>query len=852
MITMKKILFLWVVALLTLTQAYAADGESPVINNDTFWKTTSGSYIFSQGGGIFRFPDAEGVEHYYWYGVKYQEAVDYCPKALAGSKSNITNFLAVTCYKSDDLVNWTFVNDVLTPASAGWAYWVGRLGVAYIEEAKKYALLVQYNDNVLVATCDTPTGNFERHQQIDMTDIIGTPNTGDQTVFTDPDTGKSYLCYSYGKGRGRIYLSEIGVCENGKIGLKDCHQIYKGSGREGDCMFKYKDKYYVCASDLYGWNASNVYYLESSNIYGPYTPTNSMQVMPGSGDDYGHVTQTGFFYTVKGTKEETVIYCGDRWAGFAGNGNGFNQWCPLSFVDGKPYFNSLTQWHLNAETGEWQVGKDNNYVKNFSFDADRVSIPSGNKPVQDFLRGWTTEVKKGNKVAVNDANSPVLNGKNSSTDRAIVMGNYCLNIADKVDFTRNVYQHISSTAHVPLNDGIYTMTAYAKTGSRFKELYMYATSGGETVKTDINLADGQWHLYTLGNVAVKGGHVQVGFYADGEADMWCLVDDVTLVMDTPTEEDKNLPIEMNSYPSSDNVSYMDGTMTFYFNQKIQYAGGATLNGKDFERITNTTTAGSALSVSYEALNIHTDYTLTFPKGSVSSTDGTKTLEKDITFHFTTCDYGLLENINEKHKGRAAPLPINFQPFDVVGLLERENGTTQESSNEHPHWVQVSGEKTAEKAVFTKTSDKIMTFFQTASPKMRLQADYSGDGYVEFKIQETRNADVMPSWRTIRVLRAEDFPFDEVLPLNSETRFIKLTAPALTGQVTVKEFRVADENGEGLDDMSLSVEGITNHHATRTEYFKLSGERLTAPTQGICLMRHICDDGSVKTEKVVLK
>ena len=29
-------------------------------------------------------------------GAKYQEAVDYCPKALAGSKSNVTNFLAVT------------------------------------------------------------------------------------------------------------------------------------------------------------------------------------------------------------------------------------------------------------------------------------------------------------------------------------------------------------------------------------------------------------------------------------------------------------------------------------------------------------------------------------------------------------------------------------------------------------------------------------------------------------------------------------------------------------------------------------------------------------------------------------
>lgn len=37
-------------------------------------------------------------------------------------------------------------------------------------------------------------------------------------------------------------------------------------------MFKYKGKYYVYASDLYGWNSSNVYFLESNSIYGPYTP----------------------------------------------------------------------------------------------------------------------------------------------------------------------------------------------------------------------------------------------------------------------------------------------------------------------------------------------------------------------------------------------------------------------------------------------------------------------------------------------------------------------------------------------------------------------------------------------------
>ena len=523
---MKQVITL-ILGLLAVTTATQA--KNFVITNDTFWKTTTGSYIYSQGGGIFRFPDSQGVEHYYWYGAKYQEAVDYCPKALAGSKSNVTNFLGVTCYVSDDLVNWTYVRDVLTPSSAGWAYWVGRMGVAYIAEAKKYALLTQFNDHVLVATCATPTGNYARHNEIDMTSMIGTPNTGDMTVFTDPDTGKSYLCYSYGKGRSKIYLSEIGVCSDGKIGLKDCHQIYKGSGREGDCMFKYKNKYYVCASDLYGWNASNVYYLESSSIYGPYTPTNSMQKMPGADADYGHVTQTGFFYTVRGSKQETVIYCGDRWAGFAGNGKGYNQWCPISFVDGKPYFNALSQWHLDAETGEWWVGDDNNYVRNHFFNADRVSIPSSNKPSQADLKGWKTTVIKGNKVAIGGTDSPVLNASNSKEDRQVVTGNYCLNIQDKVDFTRKVSQTVKSTPVVELKDGRYTLKCYVKSGSQFNELYMYAKVGNETRRADMPYSDSKWHEVIIEDLQVSGGQVELGFYADGKANAWCHIDEVSLV-----------------------------------------------------------------------------------------------------------------------------------------------------------------------------------------------------------------------------------------------------------------------------------------------------------------------------------
>lgn len=524
-----------------------AFAQENTITNDTFWKTTDGNYIFSQGGGIFRFQDAEGVEHYYWYGVKYQEAVNYCPKALAGSKSNLTNFVSVTCYKSDDLVNWSFVKDVMTTATFSghdFAWWIGRLGVAYVESKKQYALFVQYNDKVGVFTCSTPTGDFVYHQQIDMTSMTGKSNTGDQTVFTDDD-GQSYLCYSYGSGRSKIYLSKIGVCSDGKIGLLDCNQIYKGSGREGDCMFKYNGKYYVCASDLYGWNASNVYYLSSNSIYGPYTPTNNMQKMSGADSDYGHVTQTGFFYTLKGSKEETVLYCGDRWAGFAGNGNGFNQWCPISFEDETPHFNSLSQWNLNEETGEWSVGKDNNFVKNGSFDADRVNIPSANKPSQTFLKGWSSSVITGNTIAIGAENSPTLNASNSSTDRATVQGNHCLNLYDKVDYTRKTYQIINSTTRVPLTDGKYRMSCLVKSGSRYKEFYMYAKSGDETFKANIDYNDSKWHEIVINDVNIKGGTVEVGFYCDGAAEDWAHIDDVTLVKTGNLETAATEPIVEN-------------------------------------------------------------------------------------------------------------------------------------------------------------------------------------------------------------------------------------------------------------------------------------------------------------------
>ena len=500
------------------------------ITNDRFWDTATGDPIYSQGGGIFTFTDPKtGIEKYYWYGAQYQEAASYrADPSLTAAKDN---FVSVTCYTSTDLVNWTAEGDVLTRAELDKHYentrWAGRLGVAYIQATQQYALFMQHDAAVLVAVSDSPTGPFTWHQRIDMTETIGTSNTGDQTVFTDPDTGISYLVYSYGRGRNKIYISEIGV-KDGKIGLLDCTQVFRGAGREGNCMFKYKGKYYLYASNLYGWDSSYAYYLVADDIRGPYLPENKMLITPGSLDDYAHISQTGFFVNVKGSEQETVIYCGDRWANFAGNGLGYNQWVPMSFDGETPYFNSLHAWNLDAQTGKWSVADHNNYVKNGSFEADRRAIPSDNKPIQEQLLGWVSKVYEGNTLVVGDPESPQLNYFNNREDRKAVVGEKSLQISDQVAFKRKVYQVIESSPYVPLPDGTYRLSAMMKHSADFNHLQMYAKSAGKTTSLTLDQAQTNWTKIEL-SVPVKNGEVEIGFLADGQAGAQCLIDEVSLV-----------------------------------------------------------------------------------------------------------------------------------------------------------------------------------------------------------------------------------------------------------------------------------------------------------------------------------
>lgn len=385
-------------------------GQLETIENNRFWHDTAGDPIFSQGGGIFRFGD-----RYYWYGVEYTGSqLYYDNPSRTYTRAGEVDFVAITAYSSENLVDWTFENDIATretavsiPTSkdvAGTYFsdmetladsvWLGRLGVAYNERTGKYVLLTQFenadpnrvsNAGVLFLSGDSPVDDFEyANLQTHIPGVYDNPNkrgwnqgTGDQTVFTDDD-GADYLVFSYRDGRSRTYVARISDTDS--LSIEQAVEVYRGSGREGNAMFKLDGQYYVASSALHGWNTSQTYVVRSldGDIQGRYSP---MTVLPGTEKDYSHVTQSGFFVTVHGSEQDTVLYAGDRWADFAWNGLGYNQWVPLSGTGADVSFNSLSQWGLNATTGGWEVGFENNVVLNPDFAADRIPVTT--------VTGWT-------------------------------------------------------------------------------------------------------------------------------------------------------------------------------------------------------------------------------------------------------------------------------------------------------------------------------------------------------------------------------------------------------------------------------------------------------------------------------
>ncbi len=465
----------------------SSGSTAPAVQNDVFWKDTSGNPIFSQGGGVLKVGNT-----YYWYGAKYNGAVTYYNNPSAGMNSD-TSLNAITAYSSTDLVHWKFEGNVMAASDVGGGGWVGRIGVAYNANTGKYVLVSQLNSELMFATSSTPNGHFTLAGTQSSIGNVVNNMSGDQSVFVDDD-GQAYLAFSNKSGRSHLYVARLRPSDF--LQVEPAANIYNSSsgGREGNIMFKHAGSYYFCSSDLHGWNASHTYCITSSKVASSYS---SEFVMQGTDADFSHVTQSGLAFPVNGSSGSFVVFGGDRWSDFAGNGIGYNDWVPVTFNGTTPIFHSLSQWNLDAAAGTWSVGSGNNYVLNPSIEADRVS--------QSTMAGWTDSTNVSNHAGGHT-------------------GRWSMSQSSSSAHTASIYQNIS------LPNGTYTLSAWVKSSGGQKTANLYAKNfGASELDRSINQSIGSWTQVSIPGITVTSGSIQVGVSSNANAGNWVYVDDFSLV-----------------------------------------------------------------------------------------------------------------------------------------------------------------------------------------------------------------------------------------------------------------------------------------------------------------------------------
>jgi Cellulose binding domain/Glycosyl hydrolases family 43 len=461
----------------------SSGSTGPAVQNDVFWKDTSGNPIYSQGGGVLKVGNT-----YYWYGAKYNGAVTYYNNPSAGKNGDVS-ISAITTYSSTDLVHWKFEGNAMTASDLAGGGWVGRIGVARNPTTGKYVLVTQFGSGLLFATSSTPNGHFTRAATQSTIGNVTTGMSGDQSVFVDDD-GQAYLAFSNKSGRSHLYVARLRPSDF--LQVEPAVQIYSSSagGREGNIMFKHAGTYYFCSSDLHGWNASHTYCITSSKVSSSYS---SEFVMQGTDADFSHVTQTGLAFAVNGSSGSFVVFGGDRWCDFAGNGIGYNQWVPLTFNGTTPIFHSLSQWTVDAAAGTWSVGSGNNYVLNPSVEADRVA--------QTTMAGWTS-------------------GSNVANHSGGHTGRWSMSVSS----SGSIYQNSS------LPNGTYTLSAWVKSSGGQSSANLYAKNyGGSELDRSLNQSMGNWTQVSVTGITVTNGSIQVGVSTNGGSGTWVYADDFNLV-----------------------------------------------------------------------------------------------------------------------------------------------------------------------------------------------------------------------------------------------------------------------------------------------------------------------------------
>ena len=297
----------------------------PLIRNHTHWLDTDGNLIDCHEGGLIRVGDT-----FYWHGRSYRGNIDGIYGTLGAQFR-----CGLCCYRSTDLVNWTYLGPCLEYPESGWlteGTW-HRPRVIYNALTKKYVLWffllgIPEPDKPwvkdIVAISDTPQGPFPI---LGERKISGLDPSGDLAFLLDHD-GKGYMANGDWQRNGLLVRLTDDFQDTVGKPVMPLPQDDNGHGFEGVCIAGYKGKYLYAGSRVVGLNSSETTYAVADAPMGPYGAKRVMSEQETWRSQVG-----SFFYLAE---SDCLIALCDQWLIGAGGERVSGEkscqlWLPVSF-----------------------------------------------------------------------------------------------------------------------------------------------------------------------------------------------------------------------------------------------------------------------------------------------------------------------------------------------------------------------------------------------------------------------------------------------------------------------------------------------------------------------------------------
>ena len=604
--------------------------------------------------------------------------------------------------------------------------------------------------------------------------------------------------------------------------------------------------------------------IELTTIGDPSAPKPSVNPFPANGAKEGianglTLTWENNVNTYGGDVTYTVMFGEDKEAlASVATGLTKTEWdASQSVTAGKTYY-----WRVDATNS---LGTTTGDLWSFSttaggvlFYTDFTTTPAEYAEKYGSLTGNTDIYKKGSTDSSMTFNGMVI-GVGSTASRVVAMPGCYSDDATK-DYgpasdddrgaTANCIQFINGSEYVttPAVQGPCVITYYLGNPSTSQQtVKLYTIAGGKETAQDLVLG-AKKRIFKFTSTYANAGEVQFRLESNGKK-----IDVNDILIERYVAPDGEQALELSAGDLNNTVDYTDGSLTLTFNQEVKYNGNAAVEGIHQDETLSIGTSGAKLTIAYEALDANSTYIISFPEGALTNVTGDKSFVGEV--RITTNDFPREKADGETHWGKAAAsLPLNFSPFNETAPFVTVGSLVQTAQNDYPHWCQVgggdnAGEIAADHVTFrsSSSSDKVMAYFGGEAKKMYVEVSADEGSTVRLKIQETRNADIAPTWRTIRVLTEKDLPFKGEIDLNPASRFIKITPASVSGAVNLNAFRISDSQGSFGNDFTGIADITADDDNAPVEYFNLQGIRVDNPTPGLYIRRQ-----GKKVEKVVVR